>query len=198
MGRPSNREQRRVEILEAMVVVVARAGYERASIAEIAKEAGLTAGLLHYHFESKQEMLLALAAHLESALWARYRALSQARPEDRLGAFVDAHLALGPGSDPTAAACWAAITAEAVHLEEVRAVVQRTTKAAIAELEELLAAEGKDPALAPAIYAAISGALLLSRAAPGAIRAGTAAGIIGELAAASRGPKDAPPRRRRR
>ena len=35
-------------------------GYERASVTAIAKAAGLTPGLVHYHFHNKKEILLAL------------------------------------------------------------------------------------------------------------------------------------------
>ena len=47
MARPSNTEERRQQIVQGLLRVMAERGYERASIAEIARAAGLTPGLVH-------------------------------------------------------------------------------------------------------------------------------------------------------
>ena len=60
MGRPSNSAERRAQIVAAMVQVVAAMGYERATVQEVARVAGLAPGLLHYHFKSKREALIVL------------------------------------------------------------------------------------------------------------------------------------------
>lgn len=44
-------------ILEAARRVLGRKGYAKATISEVAKEAGVSRGLLHYYFKSKEEML---------------------------------------------------------------------------------------------------------------------------------------------
>jgi len=41
-----------------MVRVMARRGYGRATIAEIAREARVRNGIVHYHFEDKKEILM--------------------------------------------------------------------------------------------------------------------------------------------
>jgi TetR/AcrR family transcriptional repressor of bet genes len=64
VGRPSNSAERRAQIVAAMVQVVAAMGYERATVQEVARVAGLAPGLLHYHFKSKREVFLAMAEHL--------------------------------------------------------------------------------------------------------------------------------------
>src|SRR5262249_4846750 len=64
MGRPSNRDQRRSEILAAFERVLATHGYAGATIAAVAAEAGIAAGLVHHHFESKEELLAALLRQL--------------------------------------------------------------------------------------------------------------------------------------
>lgn len=53
-------ERRKAEIIAAAMQAVARAGYEKCTIATIAADVGLTvAGLLH-HFPSKDELLIAI------------------------------------------------------------------------------------------------------------------------------------------
>ena len=82
MPRPSNSEARRAQITRALMKVMAKRGYDGASVADIAKAAKLTPGLVHYHFESKQEILLELLASLvarhEAGLEARLAALDDA------------------------------------------------------------------------------------------------------------------------
>src|ERR1700709_982921 len=48
---------RQKQIIEAAITVVAREGYVRASMARIAQEAGLSKGLLSYHFRNKDHLL---------------------------------------------------------------------------------------------------------------------------------------------
>ena len=56
MSRPSNTEARRGQIVDAMVQVLAREGYEGASVQAVARVAGLAPGLVHYHFRRKLEI----------------------------------------------------------------------------------------------------------------------------------------------
>ena len=58
MPRPSNRAQRREEIANALMRIMAKKGYEGAALSDVAAEAGLTQGLIHYHFKDKMEILL--------------------------------------------------------------------------------------------------------------------------------------------
>lgn len=59
--------RRRQEIVEAATEVFARAGFDGASIVEIAADVGISrAGLLH-HFESKEDLLTAVLDHREKA-----------------------------------------------------------------------------------------------------------------------------------
>jgi AcrR family transcriptional regulator len=48
---------RRGQIVEAAIAVVAEEGYSRASMARIAQRAGLSKGLLSYHFRNKEHLL---------------------------------------------------------------------------------------------------------------------------------------------
>src|SRR5688500_8924196 len=91
MGRPSNREERRAEILSAFAHVLSEHGYAGATIAAVASEAGVAPGLVHHHFESKEEMLLSLL----KSLIGRFRArIDSHENEDLLLSYVDAALKL--------------------------------------------------------------------------------------------------------
>ena len=48
------------KILQAAFTVLSRQGYENTSIKEIAEEAGVAQGLVHYYFKSKQLLVLAV------------------------------------------------------------------------------------------------------------------------------------------
>ena len=50
----------RAKILEAAFAVLGRDGYENVSIKDIAEEAGVAQGLVHYYFKSKQQLVLAV------------------------------------------------------------------------------------------------------------------------------------------
>ncbi len=50
-------QQTRMKILAAAAAVVGRIGYDKASISEITKEAGLSTGLFYYYFPNREELL---------------------------------------------------------------------------------------------------------------------------------------------
>ena len=54
----------RNKILEAAFRVLSREGYENTSIKQIAEEAGVAQGLVHYHFKSKEQLVLAVLAYV--------------------------------------------------------------------------------------------------------------------------------------
>lgn len=54
----------REKILQAAFTVLSRDGYENASIKEIADQAGVAQGLVHYYFKSKQLLVLAVLAYV--------------------------------------------------------------------------------------------------------------------------------------
>src|SRR2546423_4007088 len=50
----------RAKILQAAFAVLSRQGYENTSIKDIAEEAGVAQGLVHYYYKSKQQLVLAV------------------------------------------------------------------------------------------------------------------------------------------
>ncbi len=53
-------EERRSQILTAALAVFARKGYERATIADIAREAGIAEGSIYNYFKNKADLLVSL------------------------------------------------------------------------------------------------------------------------------------------
>lgn len=186
MGRPSNTETRRREIVEGLRKVMAREGYDGATIAGVAREAGLTSGLVHYHFSNKLEILLALITQLatdqDTALSAAL-ASAEGDPVRELAAFIDLHLATGKSSDPAALASWVTISAEAIRSTEVREAYQAALHDRAALLEALIrrgVSAGKFHTRSPkeassAILATIQGYFVLAATARDLIPRGSAA-----------------------
>src|SRR5687768_15099799 len=54
-------EDMRARIVAAAQHILARDGYEKASVREIATEAGVARGLVHYYFATKEDLLVAVA-----------------------------------------------------------------------------------------------------------------------------------------
>jgi len=113
MGRPSNRAQKRAQILKAFARVLADHGYAGATIAAIALEAGIAPGLVHHHFDDKAELLRGLVQDLISKF--RQRVHHYQANEDPLLAYVDGALKLDEHADLIAAKCWVGVFAEAVR-----------------------------------------------------------------------------------
>jgi TetR/AcrR family transcriptional repressor of bet genes len=189
MARPSNTEERRQQIVEGLLCVMAERGYERASIAEIAKAAGLSPGLVHYHFTQKQEILLTLVEQLAGRVRERVKTrLERVKGGARaqVDAFVDAYLATGEDADPASVAAWVTISAEAVRQPEVRAAYEKVVRADLERLEELVAGvlgRRRARAVAAGLFAAVQGYFVLSAAAPGLTPPGSAAGTVKRMAA---------------
>jgi TetR/AcrR family transcriptional regulator, transcriptional repressor of bet genes len=191
MARKPNTEQRRAEIVHALLTTMAEHGYEKATIQLIAKSAGLTPGLLHYHFKTKADILLALVKTLADVSRQRYEhfVADASTPEQRLHAYIDARLGKGEGADPRAVAAWVIIGAEAVRQADVRTVYQQAVTAEAALIEDLLAACLRDQGkrlsnvkpLAAALLAFIEGVFQLASAAPTAIPVGFAAATATDL-----------------
>ncbi|OJH41604.1 TetR family transcriptional regulator [Cystobacter ferrugineus] len=180
---------------------MAERGYERASIAEIAKAAGLSPGLVHYHFTQKQEVLLALVEQLAQRGRERVKARlarTKGGPRARVEAFLEAFLATGDDAEPEAVAAWVTISAEALRQPEVRAAYDKVVRADLAHLEELVGevlGRERARAVAAGLFATIQGYFVLSTATPGLIPPGSAVGTVKRMAAGLLDPDGAEARR---
>ncbi len=194
MGRPPNTDARRAQIVRAFGDVMATRGYEGATVARVAEQAGLAPGLVHYHFESKLEILIALADELAMAARGRIDLRSghaAPDPDAQLDAFLDGLLATGDDAEPGGVACWTLIGAEAVLRGEVRAIYAPFVAEMIDRLRRRVVAvchahgrsgEGAG-AIAAALVATIEGYFAVAAAAPEAIPRGSAAPMAKRMAA---------------
>lgn len=163
MGRPSNREQRRGEILAAFSRVLADHGYAGATVAAVATEAGIAPGLIHHHFKNKEELLSSLLQSLMAGF--RQRVSGYEQGDDPLRAYADGALALDGTADVVAARCWVGLFAEAIRSPVLFKQLRRMIDTEITAIRKLSAYELSDHD-AGAVLAFIIGSLVLGAFAP--------------------------------
>lgn len=193
MPRPSNTEERRAQITGALMKVMARRGYDGASVAEIARAARLTPGLVHYHFENKRQILLAALRELverhDANLEARL-ARAGGDPIDEVATFIDFHLGLGADADPEALACWILLSGEALREPKVRVEFEEALQVTARRLAKLIRAGVERKAFAcdsveaaaSALVAVIQGYFVLAATARPLIPKGSAARSTKDMA----------------
>jgi TetR/AcrR family transcriptional repressor of bet genes len=186
MGGTSNTGSRRAQITGALVRVMARRGYDGASVAGVARAARLAPGLVHYYFRNKREILMAaletIVARHDAGLETRLAAVA-GDPVSGVGAFIDFHLGLGADSDPEALSCWIQLSGEALRDPGVRSAFARAMESTADRLSAILReGVGKRvfrcedvPAAAGALVAAVQGYFVLAATARATIPKGSAA-----------------------
>ena len=113
----------RVRLAEAALVVVARDGFDVLSVRTVAREAGVAAGTVQYHFPTRARLLQAAFDHTVDAVTVRI-ARATPRPDapfvDELGRFLRELL---PLDERRRRECtvWIALTAAAVVDPDLRA-----------------------------------------------------------------------------
>lgn len=174
--------------MDGLAAVLPRLGYAGASTKEIAKAAGLSAGLVHHHFVNKEEILLELVKSIGEKL------LPPAEPLNArlaLDAMLRAYLEVVPEEAwrAQAAQCWIVIGSEALVRSEVRAVYRDALTTLQHEMQRRLRAvlledgrvESGVPVFATNLVASIEGYLRVGLLAPGLIESGSALQNIREL-----------------
>ncbi|TMK68627.1 MAG: TetR/AcrR family transcriptional regulator [Actinobacteria bacterium] len=78
MSRKEAQEQTRERVVAAAAKVFARRGYHRATVDEIATEAGFTIGALYSNFAGKEELFLAIADRQVEQRAGEFRAIAEA------------------------------------------------------------------------------------------------------------------------
>jgi len=83
-SRQRQREQTRSQILAAAVKIFARSGFEAASLADIAREAGVKKALVQYHFSTKEQLWKDAATRLWTERNSRLAEVVEGRCADDL------------------------------------------------------------------------------------------------------------------
>ncbi|MBA2678882.1 MAG: TetR family transcriptional regulator, partial [Ktedonobacteraceae bacterium] len=91
-GKKESEGLRREQIVQAAFRVAAREGLEQLTIRLVAAEAGLSTGLVFFHFESKDTLLLALLDWLLDSLFEPWEAPENVSPADHLLALLQLDL----------------------------------------------------------------------------------------------------------
>jgi predicted metal-dependent HD superfamily phosphohydrolase/AcrR family transcriptional regulator len=183
MGRPSNREQRRTELVQALLRVIAKDGWSACTMEAIAREAGVSTGLVNYHFTTKHDLLVAMVGQLDAQL--RGRAERRVSPDGdpwvALDAVLGACLGLGADADPVALAAWSALGSEAARVPDVALRYANALAGLRASLDEALRAcvpGASMEFLSVALLTAIEGAWRIGTIAPALLPEGRMADVL--------------------
>lgn len=85
---------RRAQIIDCAILAIAELGYGQASLAQIAKRAGISAGVISYYFKGKDDLIREVVAHIYATGEAFVRPRVEGEPTARqmLAAFVAANI----------------------------------------------------------------------------------------------------------
>ncbi len=163
----TNDRSTRERLIAAAFVVVARDGLDAASVKVIAAEAGITAGLLHYHFPTKDALLEAALRQALDGYLVRVRTRREATArEDQVAAFF-AEAREAVTSDADFFRVRLAFAVRALAQPGLAGVMRELNTRAIAETAlTFAAADGRDTAgardlqLAATLKAAFDGLML--------------------------------------
>jgi AcrR family transcriptional regulator len=121
-ARAANSDVRRSELLDATRRVIRRRGFAGATVGEITREAGASLGLLHYHFDSKDDVVAEAFAESAREELAELAELAHRYPDppQRLAADLD----FSEWTDTDSWRMWVDAWGEAVHAEALRATLE--------------------------------------------------------------------------
>jgi AcrR family transcriptional regulator len=72
-GRKASKETRRQQLIEATIDSLAKRGYSETTMADVAEGAGLSRGIVNFHFESKEKLLVATLQYMADEYAAHWR-----------------------------------------------------------------------------------------------------------------------------
>jgi AcrR family transcriptional regulator len=164
---PQDQPTTREKLIAAAFAVVGREGMDAASVKIIAAEAGVAPGLLHYHFATKEALLVEALRQALASYVARSRARREATPR---GAQIDAYFDEARASVEAEAGFFRvrlAFAARAMTHPDLAAVMRELNDGAVEETALTFAAaagrdtaNARDRALAATLKAAFDGLML--------------------------------------
>jgi TetR/AcrR family transcriptional repressor of bet genes len=156
------RDQRRQELIQATIAVIARHGYSGTTVARVAAKARVSTGLMNFHFDSKERLFRATFAHLVAEyerVWQRNLAAAAPDPLARLTAMVQSYFDRRIFTRDKLAV-WFTFWSDALLRDRYRAAAARVERRYLAALEteicRLVAAAGGPTGEAAAITGALA------------------------------------------
>lgn len=157
--RTASRAVRRRQLIEATIECIAQRGLTGTTMAEVTRLAGLSMGIVSFHFQSKENLLketLVFLAEEHRACWSRSLANSALAPAAKLVAVIDAHF--HPSTcNHTRIAVWFAFFGEARYRAIYREHISQfdtERKAAVAALCRGIVQAGGYSGVNPLAFAA--------------------------------------------
>ena len=114
LARKISRDERRQQLIDATMRVLARNGYSQTTLSNVAAEAGVSHGLVNFHFESKEKLLTATLMFMAAEYRQNWQAALKAAGDDpakRLAALLEADFN-GVVWTQERSACWCAFWGE--------------------------------------------------------------------------------------
>lgn len=113
--RTMSREARRIQLIDSTIETLAARGYSRTTLTEVARAAGLSHGLVLFHFETKEKLLAETLMYLAKEYrqnWEAALAKVGDDPAEKLNALIEADF--NPAiCTPARLAAWCAFWGEA-------------------------------------------------------------------------------------
>jgi len=140
------KEERRRQVIEATISVIAARGLARMTLTDVAREAGISHGLVLFHFGSKDNLLAETLTYLADEYQQNWEAAVVAagpRPAAQLGAMLETDF--DPAlSSPARLAAWCAFWGETQSRPAYRAICGDRDARQIVRMEELCGELVKD------------------------------------------------------
>lgn len=137
---PERAQNRRNQVLQAAAVCFARSGFHGASMSEISKEAGMSAGHIYNYFESKEAIIMAFVDLESEHVNAQLRELGS--KDDPLQAMIDdAPRRIDENLDPHFFQLPMEMFAEAARNPKIAEALRATDVAAMAEFLPIIKRE---------------------------------------------------------
>lgn len=126
MPRPNVETERRAQILRAACTVIAEKGFRAVRVADVAHEAGLSSGIVHYYFPTKRDLVRAAFEENFAYSLERRRAILASGDDTitKLRALVDAFVPRDPETIRSWR-LWAELWVECIHDRDLRELNDR-------------------------------------------------------------------------
>jgi transcriptional repressor BetI len=156
------RDQRRRELIEATIAVIAAHGYAGTTVACVARQAGVSVGLMNFHFRSMDRLFAETFRFIAAEFDAIWREVAARRPDEpperRLWRMIEAYF------DPRVfterkVAVWFAFWSDANLRDRFRAAAMRVERRYIRELERAVREAARTQGIGPAAATAMANAL---------------------------------------